>query len=195
MLGKIKGNKKGQEMSITTLLLIVLGVVVVVVVIMAVSGVFGPIFSGLKLAPGDFSSFVKACNAYVSIGSVTDYCMFRELTIDNKKEYLNCDASKVQNDPGFTSKGEISCPNPDESMKVKCVSLISSGLKNPIVNGAACGSNYDCKQDLNGTLIPKGSTCPPKDNNKAIIADTQTQTRTLTEGFVSSGAQICCVKS
>jgi len=162
-------NKRGQEMSITTILLIVLGLVVVVVIILAVSGFFGPIFSGLKLAPSGLATFVKACDGYVNLDSKTDYCTFREVTIDGKKEYLNCIDTRVQKDMDQTLTGKISCDV--DAGKDECTKLIKSGVKEPTVNNALC-SKVSCigTDQLNGEL-PTAGKCPATGNTKLIEGD------------------------
>ena len=164
----LKDNKRGQEMSITTLMLIVLGVIVVVVVIMAVSGVFGPIFSGLKLAPSGLGTLVKACDGYVQIDSKTDYCTFRDVTIDGKTEYLSCADSRVQEGMDQTLAGRLTCNTDD--VKDECTKLIKSGVKNPVVNKEVC-TKVSCTGDdgLNGALVGADDKCPTSGSNTKLI--------------------------
>jgi len=184
-------NKKGQEMSITTLLLIVLGVVVVVVVILAVSGVFGPIFEKLKFVPSGLGTLVKACEGYAQIDSKIDFCTFREVTIDSKKEYVNCEDDRVERGMDPTLTGKVSCGTAEQiekDIKVKCASLIVSGVKNPVVNEKSCSQYiFTCAGDLSsgsglgGVLHKTTESCPPAKSKK------------ITEGFSEAPNNICCV--
>ena|SRR3989338_4031977 len=174
-------NKKGQEMSLTTILLIVLGLVVVVVIILAVSGFFGPIFAGLKLAPSGLATLVKACNGYVQIDSKTDYCTFRSTTIDSKTEYLSCLDSRVQKDLEPNAQNWNTCDNYPRAQE--CQSLVISGVSKPVVGGSsggvACTSAESCVPDV-GSLKQAGAACP-------------TSPETTKEVTLNDGS-ICCVK-
>ena|SRR3989338_1620668 len=183
-------NKKGQEMSLTTILLIVLGLVVVVVIILAVSGFFGPIFAGLKLAPSGLATLVKACNGYVQIDSKTDYCTFRSTTIDSKTEYLNCEDDRVQKDMDSTLTGKISSCGAS-AIKDKCAELVRGSTGNAVVNQKPCSDfalEFNCNSNfIKGFLIDKnaGLKCPSTQE--------PTKTKTLTSGFQEAQSSICCV--
>jgi len=157
-------------MAISTLLLLLLGVAVVVVVILAVSGVFGPIFSGLKLAPSGLGTLAKACEGYTQIDSKTDFCTFRETTIDGKTEYLSCADTRVQEGMDQTLAGKLTC-NADDVMD-ECTKLIKSGVKAPVVNKVTC-TKVSClgSSQLNGVLPGADGKCPTSGNTKLIKND------------------------
>ncbi|MCX8158928.1 MAG: hypothetical protein N3D20_01405 [Candidatus Pacearchaeota archaeon] len=89
-------NKKGQEMSVTTLILIVLGVIVLVILVLGFSIGWDTIFGKLKFAPGDVQALQKACIMYAEQDFNIDYCQFRKIKTDSGTEYMNCEDKRVK---------------------------------------------------------------------------------------------------
>ncbi len=105
-------NKKGQEMSIGTLLLLVLGVVVVVVVILGFSLGWNTIFAKLGFVPSQLQSLAVACPGYATAGFSIDYCKFREISTAT---YANCEHPEVQATAKFTSSKPSCSPTAAQS--------------------------------------------------------------------------------
>lgn len=89
-------NKKGQELSIGTLVLIVLGVIVLVLLVLGFSIGWENLFSKIGIVQGsDLSSMVAACKVAVASQSQGSYCEFKIVNINSEKGYLNCEDSRV----------------------------------------------------------------------------------------------------
>ena len=78
---KKRVNKRGQDLSITTLVLIVLGVIVLVVVAIGVTQGFDSVFGWLPgFIPQDLEKTTQACNIYAQQDLTTSYCKeFKEI--------------------------------------------------------------------------------------------------------------------
>lgn len=88
-------GKKGQEMSITTMVILVLAIIVLVVIVLGFTQGWGYIFDKLNLLPNDLTAMANACKTYAETpGLELSYCEFREGTIDGVKGYWNCDKIK-----------------------------------------------------------------------------------------------------
>ena len=145
-------KKRGQEgVTLTTLLLIILGAVVVVVVILGATGSLNFIFDKIKIAPGqDLEAVAQSCKIAASTGLRVDYCItFKEIKVDDVKEYVNCQDIRIQS--SINPKPEFACETGDNDPSlVKCKAIVSD-------------ANYDGKAKINGGLIPKnavGGTSP-----------------------------------
>lgn len=85
-------EKKGQELSIGTLVLIVLGVIVLVLLVLGFSMGWDNLFSKIGIYSGsDISSMVAACKVAVSTQSKASYCEFKSVRIDKEKKEINCE--------------------------------------------------------------------------------------------------------
>ena len=145
-------KKRGQEgVTLTTLLLIILGAVVVVVVILGATGSLNFIFDKIKIAPGqDLEAVAQSCKIAASTGLRVDYCItFKEIKVDDVKEYVNCQDIRIQS--SIDPKPKFACETGDNDPRfVKCQVIVSD-------------ANYDGKAKINGGLIPKnavGGTSP-----------------------------------
>jgi len=136
-------DKKGQEMSVSTLILIVLGVAVLVILVLGFSLGWDTIFGKLRFVPSDLQALQSVCPTYAEQNFVIDYCQLREIktSVVGKKEYINCEDSRV------ASKSQIKCDNNENAKKVIgefCKSLKENEkLDKVIINGqtgsAFCG--------------------------------------------------------
>jgi len=91
-------NKKGQEMSVATLVLIVIGIVVLVMLILGFSMGWTNLWSKINIFGGgsNVETVVQACKISASSGSTYSYCSeFKKVTIDGKTQYINCQDSRV----------------------------------------------------------------------------------------------------
>jgi len=85
-------SKKGQGLPISTLILMIIGGVVLISVIIGFTTGWGYIFGKLGMLPDDLTTAALACSNYASPDLKLSYCEYRELRIEGKKGYYNCDA-------------------------------------------------------------------------------------------------------
>jgi len=86
-------SKRGQSegMGLGTILALIVGGVAVVLIIIGFSMGADKVFSLLGFAPDDLNSAAIACSSYAGEPSLAlSYCQYRELTIDNQKQWVNC---------------------------------------------------------------------------------------------------------
>jgi len=135
-------NKKGQ-FSQGFLLWLIIGIVAVAFVLYFFTDVFGSISDAWGFAPDDLSKAAIACAGYVSLESPLNYCNYRELTINSKKQWVNCNfiydeaEKKASGSAGFTKLADGTC------LEDYCVSVLQTK------------ANYDGKSIVNGVLCPK----------------------------------------
>jgi len=96
--GLIRGlnDKRGQNVTITTVILIILGLIVLVLLILVLVRGTGFIF--LLFGLGESSqAAAELCKQYVALGGEGLYCQFtdEERRLDGKKQYFNCDHPDV----------------------------------------------------------------------------------------------------
>ena len=154
-------NKKAQDLSIGTLILIVLGIIVLVLLILGFSYGWSNLWEKINIFGGktSISDVVTNCNLAVTSNAVYTYCNeFKQVTIDNKKEYVNCEDPRVAS--GITTK--IDCINIENTnygsvtpAQDKCYNLIDSETANKDkkdvcekvrVNNKFCKDSVDCTQ-------------------------------------------------
>lgn len=94
-------NRKGQELSIGTLVLIVLGVIVLVLLVLGFSIGWKNLFSKVGIASGsDVSALVSSCRLAAASDSKTSYCEFKKATIDGETVEVNCEYKAIEEDLG-----------------------------------------------------------------------------------------------
>lgn len=157
-------NKKAQEgITIGTLLLIVLGAVVVVVIILGATGGLNFVFSKINLVPGqDLQAVVSSCEVAALNGLKADYCGYKQAKIDNVKQYVNCEDTRIKDSMSAeaqTKATELTCET--EEANSYCQTLFSQGKVESTtrVNNVLCAS-LSCVQ-LGGDIIPE-----PEDKTK-----------------------------
>ena len=85
-------EKRGQELSIGTLVLIVLGIIVLVLLVLGFSMGWQNLFSKIGIYQGsDISSMVAACKVAVASQSSVSYCEFKSVRIGNERKEINCE--------------------------------------------------------------------------------------------------------
>lgn len=91
-------GKRGQELSIGTLILIVLGIIVLVLLILGFSIGWKNLFSKIGITSGsDLSAMIATCKVYAAADDVASYCEFKK--VDGKS--INCDDPSVDQSAGF----------------------------------------------------------------------------------------------
>ena len=89
-------NKRGQELSIGTLVLIVLGVIVLVLLILGFSVGWENLFSKIGITTGsDLSAMVAACKVAAAANSKVDFCDYKKVKIDGVVNEINCGDDNV----------------------------------------------------------------------------------------------------
>src|SRR3989344_5573743 len=92
-------EKRGQELSIGTLILIVLGVIVLVLLVLGFSMGWSNLFSKIGIYQGsDLSAMVAACELAVSSNSQTDFCKERSIRLDDGtvNSKMKCNDDKIK---------------------------------------------------------------------------------------------------
>jgi len=125
-------NKKGQGLSITTIILIILGLVVLIFLILGFTRGFDFLFGKFDVAPGqDLEAVAQSCNIAAQGNLRIDFCTFKEVKFQGKNEFVNCFDSKLAG--SITASHNINCNGlPDE--KAFCAGKDASDL----VNGKTC---------------------------------------------------------
>lgn len=133
-------NKKGQDLSIGTLILIVLGIIVLVLLILGFSLGWGNLWEKINIFKGGSSigDVVTACKIAVTSQDVYSYCQdFKKIKIDGKIEYVNCLDGRVV--AGLDNK--ITTCNAENVLNAKrtiCASLSPADKNNIKINGEFC---------------------------------------------------------
>lgn len=79
-------------MSITTIMGLIIAIVVLIVIVLGFTKGTNWIFDKLGLLPNDLNAATEACKTYADSDTLAiSYCQYRELTIEGKKQYMNCD--------------------------------------------------------------------------------------------------------
>jgi hypothetical protein len=88
----MKVNKKGQEMSVATLVLIVIGIVVLVMLILGFSMGWKNLWGKISGVSGsDVETAIQSCSLAATSDSTYTYCSdWRKVTIDGKVQYVTC---------------------------------------------------------------------------------------------------------
>ena len=137
-------NKKGQELSIGTLILIVLGVIVLVLLVLGFSIGWQNLFSKIGIASGsDLSAMVATCKVAVASQSQGSYCEFKKVRLSDGTKEINCEYQEVE--AGLDS-GKLAACNVKYCTKEKTKgefdnTQIKEGLKSPCPEGYAVPTN------------------------------------------------------
>ena len=133
-------KKKGQEMSVATLVLIVIGIVILVMLILGFSMGWQNLWGKINIFGGgsNVETVVQACKLAATSESTFSYCSeFKKVTIDSKTQYINCEAKAVT---GLDK--HLTC-SPD--LKARATNFCGSLKEADIVDG------YNCS-DWNSTV-------------------------------------------
>ena len=134
-------NKKGQDLSIGTLILIVLGIIVLVLLILGFSLGWSNLWEKINIFKGSSSigDIANACKIAVTSQDVYSYCQdFKKIKVNGQTEYISCLDSRVQ--PSLDTK--ITTCDDAEVLKAKkaiCDTIINEADKGKIkINGQPC---------------------------------------------------------
>lgn len=145
-------EKRGQQLSITTLLLIVIGVVVAVVLIIGFTQGFDFIFGKTEFLPGQtLEALVQTCGVAGQNELVADYCKtFKEVELNGRKRFVNCQYSEIENLVGEkklrSQNSESLCGTEEINAKAYCTGLgdeatrkkVAFDATSVLVNGKSC---------------------------------------------------------
>ena len=117
-------NKKGQEMSVSTIVLIVIGIIVLVMLILGFSMGWQNLWGKINIFGGgsNLDTIINSCNIAATSDSTASYC--NDFKMLSKGVYVNCDYADVK--AGVTKP--LSCTG--EPDKVKCTSVIGEAVVN-----------------------------------------------------------------
>ena len=100
-------QKRGQELSIGTLVLIVLGIIVLVLLVLGFSMGWENLFSKIGIFQGsDLSAMTTACKTAAASQSQASYCEFKSARVDKEKKEINCEYSAISDNLGE----KMDCP-------------------------------------------------------------------------------------
>jgi hypothetical protein len=135
-------NKKGQEMSVSTLVLIVIGIVVLVMLILGFSFGWQNLWNKINIlgAGSSVDTVVESCKIAATSDLVNSYCdEFKKVKIANQNMYVNCQYSAV------VSKLDknLACPSGDAvgSATAYCGNLLLGSIPtnlDDVYNGRSC---------------------------------------------------------
>ena len=118
-------DKRGQELSVGTLILIVLGVVVLILLIMGFSMGWSTLWEKINIFTGGGSSVdsvVEACKISAASGSLYSFCVdLKEVKIAGKKQYITCQSSFVTGVDGAPS-----CASQKDAFLETCRTVMKS---------------------------------------------------------------------
>ena len=146
-------NKKAQEgVTIGTLILIVLGIVVLVTIIIGFTTGFGFITDKFEIAPGqNLEAVAQSCKISAETDLKIDYCTFKEISVDGKDQFVNCEDQRVQ----IAIKDDIDnkvrdCNGLDNKTSYCANKVIPDKWEVTLVNNELC-STFTC-EELGGTI-------------------------------------------
>ena len=138
---KKRMNKKGQELSIGTLILILIGVAILVLLILGFTMGFGFILDIFKLGPGQQLEKVRiGCGIAAEASLTIDFCTtFKEVEIAGKDMEINCQYPEIWDalDKRFTCNKNMTGNSVGHCQKLKDINPdeFDEGL---LVNGKSC---------------------------------------------------------
>ena len=121
-------NKKGQEMSVATLVLIVIGIVVLVMLILGFSMGWQNLWGKINILGGgsNIETVVQACNIAATSDSIVSYCKeFKLIKETEGKNFVNCQYGKIQEslDNRLGCGDRTALQNAQEYAKPICMAL------------------------------------------------------------------------
>ncbi len=147
-------DKKGQELSVGTLILIVLGIVLLVLLILGFSLGWSNLWEKINIFGSGTSleSVAQKCSLAAASNSVVGYCeTFSLVTVDGKKQYINCEYDKLNLEKKLTCN---SAPTRQES---KCIELLKEKFDGEFKVDEIDKFNTKCKESKD--LVVNNNVC------------------------------------
>jgi hypothetical protein len=113
-------NKKGQGLTIGTVILIILGITVLVFLIIGFSQGWDLFFGKFELTPSDLETTAQACKGYALAELKIDYCTFRDV---GGKEYVNCETPMIRENYPDAVSTAINCESLGKTRSSFCAGL------------------------------------------------------------------------
>jgi hypothetical protein len=134
-------NRRGQNITIGTLILILLGVIVLVFLIIGSITGFDFFFGKFSLLPGQsLQTIAQSCGLAKENNLKLDYCEYKKTKIDGDTQYINCQDSRIASTLDDFD-GKIEC---DKNVYGELDYCKSKDLKaDEIVNGLTCSQRED----------------------------------------------------
>ncbi len=139
-------NKRGQDLSIGTLILIVLGIIVLVLLILGFSMGWSNLWEKINIFQGgnSLSTVAAACNTAVASSDKISYCTdFKKIKVNGKTEYVNCEDDRVL--VGVETK--LDCGESKEVRESeRCQKFDDKDKEKTIVNSRSCTDILEFKE-------------------------------------------------
>lgn len=166
-------NRKGQDLSIGTLILIVLGIVVLVLLILGFSMGWENLWEKINIFGGgsSISAVATACDLAAQQDNKFAYCQeFKEVTVGQDNEYLSCEDQRIQ--PSLDNK--LSCESSREQVNERkmelCEGFTPSDRRNTEINGEKCHELFPDTYNSEGEVVKECSQY--KDGDKTAAPET-----------------------
>lgn len=131
--------KRGQDLTIGTLVLIALGVVVLVLLVLGFWKGWDFVFGFFDLAGDtDLDAVVQRCAVAAQAGLTSNYCSFVKISYQGQTEYVNCVDGRIK--AGLADKASSITTTCDTEKTAFCTgSTLSVSQKTKVkVNGGLC---------------------------------------------------------
>jgi len=147
-------NKRGQELSIGTLVLIVLGIIILVLLILGFSMGWSNLWEKINIFGGGttLEAVAERCKLVQSNSNV-GYCQtFMEVTDGGVKKYINCDYRKIKQ--GIDNP--VICST--DAVKDECKDLLLGKFSKSYADESAFRTNFakDCSAN---TFVVNDEQC------------------------------------
>jgi hypothetical protein len=133
-------NKRGQDLSIGTLILIILGIAVLVILIIGFTSGWDFLISKFSIAPGQtLETLAQSCLISGNNALSLDFCSFKEVSIDGKDQWVNCEDPRINaaNTYDRTAPDCTSLSGSDPSLRYTVERFCQDKI-GKIVNNAEC---------------------------------------------------------
>ncbi len=153
---KNKVNKKGQDLSIGTLILIVLGIVVLVLLVLGFSMGWENLWEKINIFGGGSSigTVASACELAAQQDNKYGYCQeFKRVKVGQTNEYVNCQDTRLQSSIDTRLNCDLNEVN--NAIQMLCDGFTSDSDRiNIRINGNTCKERFDTIYDATGKRIP-----------------------------------------
>ena len=126
-------NKKGQGLTIGTVIVIILGITVLVFLIIGFSQGWDLFFGKFELTPSALETTAQACKGYALAELKIDYCKFRNV---GGKEYVNCETPMIKDNYPEAVFDAINCDL--IKTRTKFCEELGTGAEDVKVNEVKC---------------------------------------------------------
>jgi len=155
-------NKRGQGLTIGTVILIILGITVLVFLIIGFSQGWDLFFGKFELTPSALETTAQACQGYAMASLKFDYCKLRKV---EKNTYVNCEFSMIQNNYPDAVSEDINCTVVDPDNLVNFCNDINEDKREKVeVNGDSCSDIFGATNADDAAGTPPTEPATPPEN-------------------------------